>query len=141
MLVISPWSRNVGARTDPGWGPLVCGDTLDHTSMLRFLQRLFAAKAVPGIEIPHDTSWRSATVGDLTGAFSFSSRNGGVPTLPATSLVSPLTYPECDLAGLTEIPGTTPPAAYVPSRLSFSLPVQEGAALVRRPTGLVCPSQ
>src|SRR5207253_171947 len=62
-LVISPWSRNTGARSDPGWRPLVCSDTLDHTSHMRFLERLFAAKGAPGIALPNDTAWRQATPG------------------------------------------------------------------------------
>jgi phospholipase C len=40
---------------------------------MRFLQRLFAAKGASGVAPPHDTAWRKATVGDLTGAFSFAS--------------------------------------------------------------------
>ena len=66
MIVISPWSRNAGARSDPGWRPLVCSDVLDHTSQMRFLERVFAAKGEPGVSLPHDTTWRKQTVGDLT---------------------------------------------------------------------------
>jgi phospholipase C len=136
MLVISPWSRNIGSRTDPRWQPLVASDTLDHTSMMRFLERWLAAKGVPGIALPHDTAWRAATVGDLTGAFSFASPNLTVPELPATSLVKPLTYPECDVAALTEFPGVDPPGTYHPQDSTRTPPTQEPAAGVRRPSGV-----
>ena len=135
MLVISPWSRNTGARSDGGWGPLVCPDTLDHTSMLRFLGPWFAAKGLPGIGLPNDTAWRRATVSDLTGAFTFGPPNLTRPALPATSLVTALTYPECPSAPTTEGPGN-PPLAYVPPLSTAALPVQERAAAVRRPAGL-----
>ena len=65
-IVVSPWSRNPLSHSDPGWQPLVVSDTLDHTSMLRFLERLYAAKGVGGVSLPNDTAWRKATVGDLT---------------------------------------------------------------------------
>ena len=135
-LVISPWSRNAGARSDPGWRPLVCSDTLDHTSHMRFLERLFAAKGAPGVALPNDTAWRRGTVGDLTGAFSFTAKNTSVPALPATSLPDALTYPECLGAPLTEGPGD-PAAAYHPAFAS-ALPTQEPpAGPPRRPAGLV----
>ena len=136
MLVVSPWSRNPRAHSDPAWQPLVCSDTLDHTSHMRFLQRLFAAKGVNGVAPPQDTDWRRNAVGDLTGAFSFASPVTSVPSLPATSLITPLTYPECLAAVATEIPGN-PPAAYQPPAPSTALPIQEPAPNgLRRPTGL-----
>jgi phospholipase C len=136
MLAISPWSRNAGVRTDPGWQPLICSDTLDHTSMMRFLERLFAAKGVPGVALPNDTPWRKATVSDLTGAFSFASPVASIPALPATSLVTSLTYPECIVSPLTELP-VPAPGAYPPPVVTANLPVQEPApAGVRRPAGL-----
>src|SRR5438067_12126929 len=104
--------------------------------MLRFLEKLFAAKGKPGITMPQDTAWRKATVGDLTGAFSFGTPDASVPALPATSLGKALTYPECQAAVLTPIPGN-PPSAYAPAAQPTSLPTQEPtAAGVRRPTGL-----
>jgi phospholipase C len=135
MLVISPWSRNVGARTDAGWRPLISSDTFDHTSMLRFLDSWFAAKGVRGVSIPHDTAWRRSTVGDLTSAFSFVSHDTSVPKLPSTSLVPSLLHAECDLAALTEAKGT-PPGAYHPQFSPALIPAQEPAVGVGRPTGL-----
>ena len=137
MLVISPWSRNPRAKSDPGWQPQICSDVLDHTSPLRFLERMFAAKGVPGVSLPHDTAWRRGTVGDMTGACSFAAANASVPSLPATSLVTPLTYPECVGAALTELPANPPLAYQVPATFP-GLPSQEPAPNgVRRPTGLV----
>jgi phospholipase C len=68
--IVSPWTR----------GGYVCSDTFDHTSVLRFLERRF------GAEVPHLSSWRRRTVGDLTSAFDFARRNTKVPPLPATTL-------------------------------------------------------
>ncbi len=36
-LVISPFTRN----PNPGGGPMVCSDTFDHTSLLRFVEAVF----------------------------------------------------------------------------------------------------
>ena len=55
MLVISPWSRG-------GW---VASETFDHTSVIRFCERLF------GVHEPQISAWRRATVGDLTSALRF----------------------------------------------------------------------
>jgi phospholipase C len=67
MLVISPFSR----------GGLVCSQRLDHTSVLRFLERRF------GPEIPNLSKWRRAHTGDMTKAFNFAaSPDTSVPTLP-----------------------------------------------------------
>ena len=55
MLVVSPFAR----------GGLVCSDTFDHTSLLRFLETRF------GPEVPNLTAWRRSVTGDLTSAFNF----------------------------------------------------------------------
>jgi len=135
MVVVSPWSRNAGARSDPGWRPMVCSDVLDHTSQMRFLERMFAAKGKPGIAPPHDTAWRKKTVGDLTGAFTFTSKDTSVPALPPTSLPPALTFPECVGAPLTEAP-FEPPLAYTPALASAAIPLQESSGPPRRPRGL-----
>ena len=57
MLVISPWSRG-------GW---VASQAFDHTSVIRFAERLF------GVREPQISGWRRRTVGDLTSALRFSS--------------------------------------------------------------------
>ncbi|MFE5617693.1 phosphocholine-specific phospholipase C [Streptomyces sp. NPDC056524] len=55
LLVVSPWSV----------GGYVCSETFDHTSVIRFLERL------TGIQEPNITPWRRAVTGDLTSAFDF----------------------------------------------------------------------
>ena len=67
MMVISPFSRG-------GW---LCGDTFDHTSLLRFLETKF------GPEVPNLSAWRRSVTGDLTTAFNWNV-DTSVPALPAT---------------------------------------------------------
>jgi phospholipase C len=68
-LVVSPFSR----------GGYVCGDTFDHTSLLRLLETRF------GVEVPNLTAWRRATCGDLTSAFGFGRPPRlDVPVMPET---------------------------------------------------------
>ena len=69
MLVVSPWSK----------GGYVCSQTLDHTSILRFIERRF------GVEEPHISPWRRAVCGDLTAAFDFRRTDPSVPAMPDTS--------------------------------------------------------
>ncbi|MDA2813200.1 phospholipase C, phosphocholine-specific [Nocardiopsis sp. RSe5-2] len=56
LLVVSPWTV----------GGYVCSEVFDHTSQVRFLERL------TGVEAPAITAWRRSVCGDLTGAFDFS---------------------------------------------------------------------
>ena len=58
MTVISPWST----------GGFACGDVFDHTSCIRFMERL------TGVREPNISAWRRANVGDLTSAFDFFQR-------------------------------------------------------------------
>ncbi|WP_421106175.1 phosphocholine-specific phospholipase C [Streptomyces sp. NEAU-S77] len=69
MLVVSPWSK----------GGYVCSQTLDHTSILRFIERRF------GVEEPNISPWRRAVCGDLTAAFDFGRTDPSVPAMPDTS--------------------------------------------------------
>ena len=55
MLVLSPYSV----------GGLVCSETFDHTSTLRFLESRF------GVPVPNLSAWRRSVTGDLTGAIDF----------------------------------------------------------------------
>jgi phospholipase C len=74
MLVVSPFSR----------GGLVCSDTFDHTSMLRFLETRF------GAEVPNLSAWRRSVTGDLTGALNFiAPAETAVPSLPQPSAADP----------------------------------------------------
>jgi phospholipase C len=66
MLVVSPFSR----------GGLVCPETFDHTSTLRFLETRF------GVRVPNLSDWRRGVTGDLTGAFNFAAApNASRPAL------------------------------------------------------------
>jgi len=79
-IVISPFSR----------GGLICSDTFDHTSMLRFLETRF------GVEVPNLTAWRRSVTGDLTSALSLGAApDTSVPTLPAPTPLSPAILAEC----------------------------------------------
>jgi phospholipase C len=70
MLVVSPFSR----------GGLVCRQTFDHTSTLRFLETRF------GVEVPNLSKWRRKVTGDLTGAFNFAAKpNYGRPRMPTVT--------------------------------------------------------
>jgi phospholipase C len=67
-IVVSPFSR----------GGLVCSDTFDHTSMLRFVETRFGAK------VPNLSAWRRRTTGDMTTAFNFTAKpNSAKPRLPS----------------------------------------------------------
>ncbi|MET8411054.1 phosphocholine-specific phospholipase C [Streptomyces sp. NPDC005195] len=68
MLVVSPWSK----------GGYVCSETLDHTSIIRFMERRF------GVHEPNISPWRRAVSGDLTAAFDFSRKDAGPVALPDT---------------------------------------------------------
>ncbi|WP_055587873.1 alkaline phosphatase family protein [Peterkaempfera griseoplana] len=67
-IIVSPWT--VG-----GW---VAGETFDHTSQLRFLER------VTGVREKNITAWRRSAFGDLTSAFQFASGPYRPPRLPET---------------------------------------------------------
>jgi phospholipase C len=103
--VVSPFSR----------GGYVCGDTFDHTSILRLLETRF------GVEVPNLTAWRRATCGDLTSAFGFGDAPRlDVPVLPETT------------ERLERIIETVPslPRPVVP--VVQSVPVQEAGTRPRR---------
>jgi phospholipase C len=68
MLVVSPWSK----------GGYVCSETLDHTSVIRFMERRF------GVHEPNISPWRRAVCGDLTSAFDFSRKDTRPVALPGT---------------------------------------------------------
>ncbi|MEU4035057.1 phosphocholine-specific phospholipase C [Streptomyces collinus] len=104
MLVVSPWSK----------GGYVCSETLDHTSIIRFVERRF------GVQEPNISPWRRAVCGDLTTAFDFSRKDTTPVTLPSTSGYQP---PDRDRHP-DYVP--TPPA-------SPSLPKQERGSRPTRP--------
>ncbi|GAQ58993.1 phosphocholine-specific phospholipase C [Streptomyces acidiscabies] len=73
MIVVSPWSK----------GGYVCSETLDHTSVIRFMERRF------GVHEPNISPWRRAVCGDLTAAFDFSRKDVRPVTLPSTAAYEP----------------------------------------------------
>ncbi len=91
MIVVSPFSR----------GGLVCSDTFDHTSMLRFLETRFRAK------VPNLSAWRRKHTGDLTSAFNFAAR----PSYGNPSLPKPTGNSACSGKALTYTPGAFPKQA------------------------------
>jgi phospholipase C len=66
-IIVSPWTQ----------GGFVASETSDHTSVLRFLEKL------TGVTIPNLTAWRRSTFGDLTSAFGFKT-GARFPQLPDT---------------------------------------------------------
>ncbi|MFJ9544293.1 phosphocholine-specific phospholipase C [Streptomyces sp. NPDC101225] len=73
MLVVSPWSK----------GGYVCSETLDHTSIIRFMETRF------GVHEPNISPWRRAVCGDLTAAFDFSRTDTKPVALPDTDGYEP----------------------------------------------------
>ncbi|MFI6010982.1 phosphocholine-specific phospholipase C [Streptomyces sp. NPDC051243] len=73
MLVVSPWSK----------GGYVCSETLDHTSILQFMERRF------GVRETNISPWRRTVCGDLTSAFDFSRKDSRPAALPETDEYEP----------------------------------------------------
>ncbi|WP_369393477.1 phosphocholine-specific phospholipase C [Streptomyces sp. CG1] len=73
MLVVSPWSK----------GGYLCSETLDHTSIIRFIEGRF------GVHEPNISPWRRAITGDLTSAFDFSRKDTKPVALPSTAGYQP----------------------------------------------------
>jgi hypothetical protein len=121
MIVISPWSKG-------GW---VNSQVLDHTSLIRFVERHF------GVMEPNITPWRRAVTDDLTSAFDFETPNAAVVSLPITDAFQPA---QSYIINGTRFPDFVPP---VPA--NQSLPQQEpgtrpARALRDYPIGATRPS-
>ncbi|WP_163510890.1 alkaline phosphatase family protein [Fodinicola acaciae] len=103
LVIVSPWTAG-------GW---VATETFDHTSCLRFVEKL------TGVEEPNISDWRRKTFGDLTSAFRFRSPRPYPPRLPDTrrklqeaqyevaNLPAP-TLPGADQTPPKQEPGTRP---------------------------------
>jgi len=104
MIVISPWSV----------GGYVCGDTFDHTSIIRLMERRF------GVHEPNISAWRRRTCGDLTATLDFSQKGRRFPRIPNPTGSAARQHQEC----------ATLPAPAVPSPQSF--PQQERGKRPRR---------
>ena len=57
----------------------MCSDVFDHTSVLRFLEKL------TGVREPNISDWRRNTFGDMTSALRFEDGRKEPPALPDTS--------------------------------------------------------
>jgi phospholipase C len=121
MLVVSPFSR----------GGLVCSNTFDHPSLLRFLETRF------GAEVPNLSAWRRSVTGDLTSAFNFASPDASVPSLPQPSAADPrVLTSDCP----TQSPGTG--STEFPTVVGYPLPPPpqtmpgQEPGTTRRPSGL-----
>jgi phospholipase C len=98
MTIISPFSK----------GGMVCSDTFDHTSLLRFLEAKF------GVAEPNISAWRRSTVGDLTSALGcLASPSYSFPSLPDAAALAAAAKDEC-----AKLPAPSVPATQV-------MPVQE----------------
>jgi phospholipase C len=107
MLVVSPFSR----------GGLVCSDTFDHTSTLRFVETRFGPK------VPNLSAWRRHATGNLTSAFNFAAApKNGAPSLPGVS----------GAGAACVAPQNKTPVAYA----SQPFPTQEHGTR-KRPSGIV----
>jgi phospholipase C len=76
-IVVSPWTV----------GGYVCSDPLDHTSVLRFLER------VTGITETNISNWRRSTFSDFTGAFQKAPASApSIPAATASATAAQLAY-------------------------------------------------
>ncbi|MEY9846616.1 phospholipase C [Streptacidiphilus sp. MAP5-3] len=106
-LVISPFSA----------GGFVHSETLDHTSVLRFIETRF------GVEVPNLTAWRRGVTGDFTGAFNLSAApTTAFPSLPQVSLGD---TSAAEQAVLNALAGTLDVGIPYPLPSSNSMPTQE----------------
>ncbi len=147
MLVVSPFSRN----PDPTGAPLVCSDTFDHTSILKFLEVWTAAKGTPAVlprrdpakKVPGLSAWRDQLVGDLTSAFNFAAPPdpSSPPALKVVpNRLDPRVLAECivTLTPASEVAATAP-VVPDPKIGAIGIPRQEASPPPRRPSGL-CPA-
>ena len=90
-LVISPWSA----------GGHVCSDVLDHTSLIRIIEKRF------GVAEPNISAFRRRTCGDFTGALRFSAQAAGFPR--SNRAISLATAEAGLLTAQQEVFGNPPP--------------------------------
>jgi len=93
MLVISPFSR----------GGRIFSDVADHTSQLRFIETRF------GVPVPNLSEWRRSVTSDLSRSLDMTTRVGGLPPLPPTSLDPSAVVRECSRDQELEIEAPFPP--------------------------------
>ncbi|HVV20441.1 MAG TPA: alkaline phosphatase family protein [Pseudonocardiaceae bacterium] len=106
-LVVSPFSA----------GGYRYSGTLDHTSVLRFIETRF------GVDVPNLSAWRRGVTGDFTGALGLTRPPvTTVPPLPATSLGDTSV---AEQAVLNALAGTLDVGIPYPLPTSNSMPTQE----------------
>jgi phospholipase C len=106
-LVVSPFSA----------GGYRYSGTLDHTSVLRFIETRF------GVDVPNLSAWRRGVTGDFTGALGLTRPPATtVPPLPATSLGDTSV---AEQAVLNALAGTLDVGIPYPLPTSNSMPTQE----------------
>ena len=106
-LVISPFSA----------GGFRYSGTLDHTSVLRFIETRF------GVEVPNLSAWRRGVTGDFTGALNLSAAPvTAFPNLPSVSLGDTSV---AEQAVLNALAGTLDVGIPYPLPDSNSMPTQE----------------
>jgi len=110
-LVVSPWTKQA-----------VCSELFDHTSVLKFLER------VTGVAEPNISGWRRKMCGDLSSLFDFS---GSAP------LTVPPAQPHADVDGnakLEPVPSDQRIPAQSPGRTTrIPLPSRQGARIQQHP--------
>jgi phospholipase C len=111
-LVVSPFSR----------GGYLSSDVFDHTSLIRFLETRFHIRS------PEISSWRRATVGDLTSTLQMSKFRPAPPRLPSTAAYRARAR---SVGGCTpgDVSGVSTGIAAYPLPAVQSLPAQEPGAL------------
>jgi phospholipase C len=91
----------------------VCSEPFDHTSNLRFLEK------VTGVEAPNISAWRRKTFGDFSSAFRFHEPRAAPPRLPdpaerlalaerEVATLPPPTAPAADQIAPVQRPGRSP---------------------------------
>jgi phospholipase C len=91
LIIVSPFTR----------GGMVCSDTFDHSSLLRFLERRF------GVKETNISAWRRGVSGDLTAAIGcLRSPSVSFPTLPDTAKLAAQANTECANEPAPAIPST-----------------------------------
>ncbi|NUP47946.1 MAG: phospholipase [Catenulispora sp.] len=106
-LVISPFSA----------GGYKYSGTLDHTSVLRFIETRF------GVPVPNLSAWRRGATGDFTGALNFTAP--GDPAFPTLPVVSLGDTTAAEQAVLNALAGTLDVGIPYPLPTSNSMPAQE----------------
>jgi phospholipase C len=111
-LIVSPWTAG-------GW---VSSTPLDHTSQLRFLER------ITGVQEPNISAWRRRTFGDLTSAFRFDT-TASPPALPNTAGALALANFEA-----STLPTPRTPTDQTPPRQETAPRIKRRAATLRLTT-------